>query len=131
MCGEKIVSLRNNKNMKIEQLGYVSDLEKEIKTLQYQLDHAKTINLKKNTIKNLKISASFFKRFTPYVLSAVMLAGGLKSIGLGYPFHIDDDFKAYAYSAEEIDNLGNYNKEKQYSIIKKVIMSNIVISGKK
>lgn len=87
-------------------------LKKEIELLEYQKENFKKINLKRNIIKNLKITSKVCKVLAPYVLVIGLQTIGFNAIGLK-PF-TNEDVKSNAYKRVEFDSLGNYGYDIQY-----------------
>ena len=119
----EIMSNKNNNSAKQKRLAEKHRLEKkkmllqmkkELETLEYELKHSKLVNLKISTVKNLKISLRFMQRIAPYVLTAVIMAGGCKLVGGGIPFYSGDTFKINSNTMKEFDSLGNIRYEQQY-----------------
>lgn len=90
-------------------------LKKEITNLEKQLQHPKLTNLKINTIKNLKISSHILISMTPFILTASLIAGIFKLIGLGFPFYYGDNITKISSILKEFDSLGNIRYEQQYN----------------
>ncbi len=88
-------------------------MKKEIDKLENILNKPKLTNLKRSTIKNLKITSTALRVVAPYVLCAGILAGVCKVANLGFPFK-SDMVKKYANVMKEIDSLGNIRYEEQY-----------------
>lgn len=92
----------------------VLKLEEEIKELEDQIKHQKITNLKNSSIRNLKMSAKCLQLLiAPCVLTAGLLAGGMKLSGKGLPFY-QDTFKRKIFQQETIDSLGNCKIKEQY-----------------
>lgn len=99
---------------RLEKKKMLLQMKKELETLEYELKHSKLVNLKISTVKNLKISLRFMQRIAPYVLTAVIMAGGCKLVGGGIPFYSGDTFKINSNTMKEFDSLGNIRYEQQY-----------------
>ena len=56
-------------------------LQKEIESIEYDIQHSKINNAKIETIRNLKIGARALQLVAPYVLTASIIAGGFTYLG--------------------------------------------------
>lgn len=106
-----------NKKRQIEekrraQKKLLTQMQKEIKNLEFEIKYSKLINLKINVIKNLKISGRALQLIAPYLVTLGIGAGVFKNLGVT-PFY-RDDIKAYANIMTEFDNIGNIRTEEQY-----------------
>lgn len=90
-------------------------LQKEIESIEYDIQHSKINNAKIETIRNLKIGARALQLVAPYVLTASIIAGGFTYLGR-IPFYGGDKYKAYSNVMTEFDNAGNIRYEQQYDI---------------
>ena len=88
-------------------------IKKEINKLEIELKFLKLINLKINTIKNIKISTRAMQYIAPYIFTAAFIGSFFKSFGLGLPF-VEDTFQKNLKIKKSFDNLGNTSTEQQY-----------------
>lgn len=89
-------------------------LKKEIKKLEYQVKHNKLANINISLKRIIRIIFELSKAAFPYVLTATVIAGLFKIIGLGFPYYSEDKVKKYSHIMKDMDSLGNIRIEQQY-----------------
>ena len=76
-----------------DQENFLLQLEKEMIELENKIKTLRLENLRKATIKNLKISAASLRLVAPYVLAGCIACSGSKLLGYGSPFYRDEIVK--------------------------------------
>lgn len=104
--------MNKEKEMVIKKKKFLLKLEKEIKNLEFQLEHLKLINFKINTLKGLMIGTRFLQLIMPYMITAGMMFG-IFSLFNATPF-VRDDVKKKLERMKQIDSLGNIRYLEQY-----------------
>lgn len=89
-------------------------LKKEIKKLEYQVKHNKLANINISLKRIIRIIFELSKAAFPYVLTATVIAGLFKIVGLGFPYYSEDKVKRYSHIMKDMDSLGNVRIEQQY-----------------
>ena len=89
-------------------------LKKEIELLEKEINPSKTLMLKKRMIFNSKIFLKLLQTVYPFFVASILMVGGSKLLGGGYPIIVDDE-KKYLLSKDTIDGYGNVIEyEEQY-----------------
>ena len=88
-------------------------LRKEIDNLEKELKNERKTKFKKNIVKNLKVSLSLLKYFTPYILVGTLSVSVVNLLTERYPLHLDNK-KCYLNQKTIIDNLGNRKTYEKY-----------------
>ena len=104
---------KHHKFQSISSNDILSNMEKEINKVEYDLNHIDKINRKRTIIKNLKIRFKYLQLVTPYVISAGIIASGFTLVG-DIPFYGGDKFKTYAHIRTEFDNYDKVKSQKKY-----------------
>ena len=100
-------------------------LEEEIECLEKEIKDIKINNTKKSIVKNLKISKKALQMVAPYALTAGIIAGTFKVVGIGFPIYMDT-IKKTADIKSEFDANGSIIKsEKTYDSYENVEESRI------
>lgn len=90
----------------------MKDMKKQIHKLEYQIQTPKKENIRRTTIKSLKISLKIAQFTAPYILCAALTFAGAHAIGLT-PFYRNDK-NTYLQTKKEFDNFGNIRLEEHY-----------------
>lgn len=98
----------NNKKM-------LYQLEKEIKKLEYDVNHAKLKNIEIRALRNLKIALRTGQLIAPYAATWGIIFGIFSALG-NVPF-VRDDVKQNLQT-KKFDSLGNVRYEEQYAKFK-------------
>lgn len=101
--------LLKKKNIKQDKI--ISNMEKEIRSLERKIDNVYLINKKNSVIKNLKIFSAVTKNVAPFVLACCITFGSFSILGYT-PFGAEKMQKLN--TMKEIDSLGNIRYEQQY-----------------
>lgn len=108
-------------------------LKEEIEKLEEELNNIKKENIKRNIVKNLKISKTFLRGVAPYALTTCIIAGTLKLTGVGFPFYTDtvkrtadikNEFDANGSLIKSEKLYGNYEEEYENRINRLLLYSN-------
>ena len=97
------------KNLLINMQNEITDLEQKISKSNDKIK-------KNKRIKKLKISLACLRAIYPYIVSTGLLLGGLKVLGLGYPF-VKDNHKNYLVEMKDFDSYNNTSYEQYYDSI--------------
>lgn len=90
---------------------FLLNLEKEIETLENEINHLKFVNQRRKHVKNLRLSLKMLQILAPSVTCILITAVCFK---MGVGFHSEDEMKHFLHIKEEFDNQGNKNLEQQY-----------------
>lgn len=93
---------------------FLLDMKKEVEDLERQIKYSKLVNLKNSLISGTLINGRRLQFIAPFVLTASILAGGCKLIGMGWPFYSGDLTEEYLHTKKEFDSVGNIRYEEQY-----------------
>lgn len=104
---------RQAEKKRLEQKKMLLQMQKEMKTLEFEIEHSRLVNIKVGAIRNLKISARALQLVAPYVLTAGIIAGGFTLLH-HIPFYGGDEWKVYSTVMTEFDNNDNIRYEQQY-----------------
>lgn len=96
-----------------EQKKLLMQLKKEMKDLEFKINHTNLYNIKIDTIKNLRIGARALRILTPYILTAGIVTGGFLALDVT-PFSKNQG-KAYFTTMKEFDATGNVHCIQKYS----------------
>ena len=89
-------------------------MEKDIKSLEYNINHYNISNLRVTIMRNLKLNYLALRLITPYAITAGLMTGIFTSFG-HTPFYNGDKRYHYLHRMTEFDNLGNVRYEMQYN----------------
>lgn len=103
---------KTSKKNRAEQKKLLMQLEKEIKDLEFKVNHTDLYNKKIGTIRNLKIGARALRVFAPYIITAGIVTGGFLACGVT-PFG-KNQMKEYSATMKEFDVNGNVRCTQQY-----------------
>lgn len=90
----------------------LSELEREIQKIEFEIKHSKISNFKIKTLRKLKISLYAVRAFAPYLLTGGIVFGSFAVFGQT-PF-IKDNVKKELEIKKELDSFGNIRYEEQY-----------------
>ena len=113
MSDQKECKKRLTEKQKIKKEQMMSQMEKEIKDLEFNARHSKIVNLKIHMIRKAKSSLCAGQLIAPYVLTAAITFGGFALFN-NTPF-FKDNIKKNLKIKEEIDSFGNIKYEKTYN----------------
>ncbi len=92
---------------------FMRKLRREIKNLEFQINHENICNFKNNTIKNLKITGNCLRLAAPFVLSIGIVISGFAILLNDVMFRFDDT-KDFMKIEKSFDNRGNIAIYEQY-----------------
>lgn len=101
-----------SENQRLEKKSILLKMEKEIKKLEFELNHSDIANTKIHLLRALKTSLRFGQLIAPYVATAGIAYGCFTALGMT-PFFINDSKKKLE-TQKSVDSFGNIKYEQQY-----------------